>query len=46
MRFLPSVGAHVGLEVIRVREFSFAYITLERANSGMLTAVTAKLVRS
>ena len=40
MRFLPSVGVHVGLEVIGARELPFAYVTLEGANSGMLLAVT------
>ena len=40
MRFLPGVGVHVGLEMIRAGELLFAYVTLEGANSGMLTAVT------
>ena len=41
MWLLPSVSAHVGLEVIGTRELALADVTLEGAEPCMLPAVAS-----
>lgn len=44
MWLLSRVCAHVGLQVVRSREFPFTHIALERSHSGVLSAVASQLV--
>lgn len=44
VRLLSSVGTHVGLEVVRTREFPLTDLALEGADAGVLSAVPAELV--